>query len=187
MGETLYDQVVGRRQLDQACRIYAPVGNHETLLAYLVRRLLENGANSSFVNQIVDENVSMDELIADPVAQVEHGGSRPHPAIPLPRDLYGAERRNSSGIDFSNEHALATLAAELAALDGFDWQAAPMLAGGDSTDGERLPVFNPANRTDRRRHCNRGERGRRRGSTRGCAGVRARLAGRAAGVSCDVA
>jgi RHH-type proline utilization regulon transcriptional repressor/proline dehydrogenase/delta 1-pyrroline-5-carboxylate dehydrogenase len=148
MGETLYDQVIGARQLAKPCRIYAPVGNYEMLLAYLVRRLLENGANSSFVNRMVDENVSMDELIADPVAQVEHGGSRPHPAIPLPCDLYGAERRNSSGIDFSNEHALATLATELAALDGFDWQAAPMLASGDSTDGERLPVFNPANRTD---------------------------------------
>ncbi len=63
MGETLYDQVVGKENLNKACRIYAPVGSHETLLAYLVRRLLENGANSSFVNQIVDEKVAIDTLI----------------------------------------------------------------------------------------------------------------------------
>ena len=153
MGETLYDQVVGADQLATPCRIYAPVGSHETLLAYLARRLLENGANSSFVNRIIDENVSMDELVADPVAQVEREGSRPHPAIPLPRNLYGAGRRNSSGIDFSNEHALAALAPELAAglagEDGRGWLAVPMLAGGDRTAGERLAVSNPADRTDR--------------------------------------
>ena len=67
MGETLYDQVVGADNLDRPCRIYAPVGSHETLLAYLVRRLLENGANSSFVNQIVDPAIGLDELLADPV------------------------------------------------------------------------------------------------------------------------
>jgi RHH-type proline utilization regulon transcriptional repressor/proline dehydrogenase/delta 1-pyrroline-5-carboxylate dehydrogenase len=65
-GRTLYDQVVGADNLGKACRIYAPVGSHETLLAYLVRRLLENGANSSFVNQIVDESVPIDTLLADP-------------------------------------------------------------------------------------------------------------------------
>ncbi|MGN6893705.1 proline dehydrogenase family protein, partial [Neisseria sp. P0015.S009] len=66
MGETLYDQVVGPQNLGRRVRVYAPVGTHETLLAYLVRRLLENGANSSFVNQIVDENISIDRLIKSP-------------------------------------------------------------------------------------------------------------------------
>ena len=70
MGEPLYDEVVGSDKLNRPCRIYAPVGTHETLLAYLVRRLLENGANSSFVNRIADEHVPIDELIADPVAVV---------------------------------------------------------------------------------------------------------------------
>lgn len=149
MGETLYDQVIGADQLAKPCRIYAPVGSHETLLAYLVRRLLENGANSSFVNRILNENVSVDELVADPVAQVEHDGPMPHPAIPLPRDLYGQGRRNSSGIDFSNEHVLAKLSAELTVLAGRDWRAMPMLASGDRTDGEQLPVSNPADRADR--------------------------------------
>ncbi|OWK22833.1 hypothetical protein AJ87_46210 [Rhizobium yanglingense] len=71
MGEPLYDEVVGKAKLNRPCRIYAPVGTHETLLAYLVRRLLENGANSSFVNRISDPNVSVDELVADPVDVVE--------------------------------------------------------------------------------------------------------------------
>ncbi|SCX96292.1 trifunctional transcriptional regulator/proline dehydrogenase/L-glutamate gamma-semialdehyde dehydrogenase [Nitrosospira sp. Nsp13] len=149
MGETLYDQVIGADQLAKPCRIYAPVGSHDTLLAYLVRRLLENGANSSFVNRILDENVSVDELIADPVVQIEHEGSMPHPAIPLPRDLYGSGRRNSFGIDFSDEHAIAKLAAELTVLEGRDWLAMPMLASGDRTAGERLPIFNPADHIDR--------------------------------------
>jgi RHH-type proline utilization regulon transcriptional repressor/proline dehydrogenase/delta 1-pyrroline-5-carboxylate dehydrogenase len=147
MGETLYDQVIGSDQLGKPCRIYAPVGSYETLLAYLVRRLLENGANSSFVNRIVDETVSVEELSADPVTQVQHEGSRPHPAIPAPRDIYGA-RMNSSGVDFSDEHALAALSGELAALNGRECLAAPILASGERNDGERRPVLNPADHTD---------------------------------------
>ena len=105
MGEPLYDQV------KHPCRIYAPVGSHRTLLAYLVRRLLENGANSSFVHRLADPAVSIDELIADPVAQarlvVPLGA--PHPAIALPRNLFGAKRRNSAGLDLSDEGQLARL------------------------------------------------------------------------------
>ena len=77
MGETLYDQVVGKDKLDRPCRVYAPVGTHETLLAYLVRRLLENGANSSFVNRLVDPAVSIDELVTDQVAEAAQLGGRP--------------------------------------------------------------------------------------------------------------
>ncbi len=102
MGEPLYDQVVGplaQGKLDRPCRIYAPVGTHETLLAYLVRRLLENGANTSFVNRIGDSTVSIDALIADPVAESERVApvGAPHPAIALPKSLYRDERVNSSG------------------------------------------------------------------------------------------
>src|SRR3546814_12104774 len=78
MGEPLYEQVVGKGDLDRPCRIYAPVGTHETLLAYLVRRLLENGANSSFVHRIADPAVPVEEMIADPVEQVR--------AMPPPGD-----------------------------------------------------------------------------------------------------
>ena len=98
MGETLYGHVVGEGNLDRPCRIYAPVGTHETLLAYLVRRLLENGANSSFVHQLADEKTPIDDLTADPVEEAAKYGGAPHPAIVLPRDLFGAERKNSNGL-----------------------------------------------------------------------------------------
>ncbi len=108
MGEPLYEEVVGHNKLNRPCRIYAPVGTHETLLAYLVRRLLENGANSSFVNRIADPEVSIESLIADPsqeAAAMTPVGS-PHPAIVLPRDLFGASRPNSAGLDLANEDRL---------------------------------------------------------------------------------
>ncbi len=137
MGEPLYEEVVGADKLARPCRIYAPVGTHETLLAYLVRRLLENGANSSFVNRIADPAVPIEALIADPAAQVraENPAMAPHPKIPLPADLYGAERRNSAGLDLADEACLAALAAGLAAT--------VQPAGGA---GE--PVRNPADAAD---------------------------------------
>ena len=148
MGEPLYDNVVGPENLGKPCRIYAPVGTHETLLPYLVRRLLENGANSSFVNRLVDETVSIDELVEDPLARVAREGGGRHPKIPLPRDLYGAGRVNSAGVDFSDEATIATLARELAALTEKSWQARPLLAGSAVISGESRPVFNPADRAD---------------------------------------
>src|SRR5256712_10605796 len=104
MGESVYDQIVGADKLNRACRVYAPVGSHETLLAYLVRRLLENGANTSFVNRIVDPRVDIAELVADPVARTREHGGTPHPRIPLPFALY-PDRKNSHGIDFSDDSA----------------------------------------------------------------------------------
>lgn len=89
MGETLYDQVVGDNNLGRRVRIYAPVGTHKTLLAYLVRRLLENGANSSFVNRIVDEQVSIDELVESPIDIVKANGISQNPLTPPPRHIYG--------------------------------------------------------------------------------------------------
>ncbi len=149
MGEALYDQVVGSANLDRPCRIYAPVGSHQTLLAYLVRRLLENGANSSFVNQIVDETVPIEALTEDPFDAAQKTGGRPHPQIPLAADLYGAERKNSSGLDFSNEDQLRRLQAEFAAFGQRQWQAAPLIAGPASTPaGEAQPQHNPADRRD---------------------------------------
>ena len=119
MGEGLYEEVVGdtaNGKLARPCRIYAPVGTHETLLAYLVRRLLENGANSSFVHQIGDETVAIEQLVADPVAaaQALTPLGRPHDRIPAPADLYAAQARsNSAGVDLSNEQRLASLSAAL--------------------------------------------------------------------------
>jgi RHH-type proline utilization regulon transcriptional repressor/proline dehydrogenase/delta 1-pyrroline-5-carboxylate dehydrogenase len=126
MGEALYDEIVGSPDLDRPCRIYAPVGTHETLLAYLVRRLLENGANSSFVNRIADETVPVEELIADPVRQAKAivPLGAPHEAIRAPRGLFGA-RRNSAGLDLSDEHRLAELAQALEESLEVQWQAEP--------------------------------------------------------------
>jgi RHH-type proline utilization regulon transcriptional repressor/proline dehydrogenase/delta 1-pyrroline-5-carboxylate dehydrogenase len=146
MGEPLYDEVVGPAKLDRPCRIYAPVGTHETLLAYLVRRLLENGANTSFVNRIADPAVSVADLVADPVAVasaiVPLGA--PHPKIAAPAALFGDIRRNSTGIDFSNEQRLASLAAALLASLDAQWHAAP---SGGSNAAPR-PIRNPADRRD---------------------------------------
>ena len=87
MGESVYDQVVGEHQLGRACRVYAPVGPHETLLAYLVRRLLENGANTSFVNQVVDPSITIEQMVENPIAKALRTGGQAHPAIPSPRAL----------------------------------------------------------------------------------------------------
>ncbi|WP_215777104.1 trifunctional transcriptional regulator/proline dehydrogenase/L-glutamate gamma-semialdehyde dehydrogenase [Paludibacterium sp. B53371] len=144
MGETLYDQVVGNHNMGRSCRIYAPVGSHQTLLAYLVRRLLENGANSSFVNRIVDESVSIDELVTDPCEQAAETAGLPHGKIPLPVALYGDERRNSAGLDLSNELVLADLQQRLMAADQRDWQARPMLADDRHEGGPAREVRNPA-------------------------------------------
>jgi len=152
MGEPLYEEVVGplsKGRLNRPCRVYAPVGTHETLLAYLVRRLLENGANTSFVNQIGDKDVPIDHLIEDPVhkARSIQPLGAPHERIPLPRDLYRAHenRANSAGLDLSNEHRLGSLAAALLGSAGQRWQAAP--AGADPA-GRARDVLNPADRRD---------------------------------------
>jgi RHH-type proline utilization regulon transcriptional repressor/proline dehydrogenase/delta 1-pyrroline-5-carboxylate dehydrogenase len=144
MGETLYDQVVGADNLGKACRIYAPVGSHETLLAYLVRRLLENGANSSFVNQIVDESVPIDTLLADPFEQARAAKCLPHPRIPLPLNLYGAERKNSAGLDLANEDVLR--AGDRAGAPRH-YLAAPLIDGPLEAVGA-INVINPAQSAD---------------------------------------
>ncbi|MTC43136.1 trifunctional transcriptional regulator/proline dehydrogenase/L-glutamate gamma-semialdehyde dehydrogenase [Providencia sp. wls1921] len=156
MGEPLYEQVVGKvadGKLNRPCRIYAPVGTHETLLAYLVRRLLENGANTSFVNRIADATIPLDELVADPVKDVRELSKTegqiglPHPKIPLPRDLYGTRRVNSMGLDLSNEHRLASLSSALLNAAAQEKIAEPLL-GGEFVTQQALPeavaIINPA-------------------------------------------
>jgi RHH-type proline utilization regulon transcriptional repressor/proline dehydrogenase/delta 1-pyrroline-5-carboxylate dehydrogenase len=152
MGEPLYEQVIAAPSaggLGRPCRIYAPVGTHETLLAYLVRRLLENGANTSFVNRIADPSIPIGELIADPRALVETEAAKsgvlgaPHPRIPLPRALFGDVRANSSGVDLSSETRLASLARVLETPA--TWRAGPTFATGARTP---IAIRNPADRDD---------------------------------------
>jgi RHH-type proline utilization regulon transcriptional repressor/proline dehydrogenase/delta 1-pyrroline-5-carboxylate dehydrogenase len=158
MGENLYERVVADAEqggLARPCRIYAPVGMHDTLLAYLVRRLLENGANSSFVHQVADATVALDTLIADPAQVIrEQTHGTPHPAIPLPARLYGDARVNSAGLDLHDEHTLARLHAELTHHGMQPMHAGPIVAARtdaleeDLRENLREPVRNPADRRD---------------------------------------
>jgi len=114
MGEGLYERLV--REEGYRCRIYAPVGGHRDLLAYLVRRLLENGANSSFVHQLADERLTDAELLADPVEKIAKVGGSRHPSIPLPAELFGPERRNSAGLDLQDREELASVSSSIKSL-----------------------------------------------------------------------
>jgi RHH-type proline utilization regulon transcriptional repressor/proline dehydrogenase/delta 1-pyrroline-5-carboxylate dehydrogenase len=149
MGESLYEEVVGKDKLNRSCRIYAPVGSYETLLAYLVRRLLENGANSSFVNRIADPTVTVDTLVADPVTEATaiNPLGTPHDKIALPRDLFGATRMNSAGIDLSNENVLGALAEALQAPSAIRHRAVPLLGDG-AAKGRVRAILNPADHRD---------------------------------------
>ena len=128
MGEALYDEIVSADKLDIACRVYAPVGSHQDLLPYLVRRLLENGANTSFVNRIGDTTVSIADIIADPAAKVRAQGGGPNPALPLPGELFAPERRNSRGLSLADQPAMAALDVAFATRSETRWTAAPTLA-----------------------------------------------------------
>ena len=145
MGEELYDELakLERHIGDKPTpvRIYAPVGSHKELLAYLVRRLLENGANSSFVNRIADEQVSVDELVRDPVAELLALEPKRNLRIILPRDVFGAGRRNSAGCDLSDPLERTPLLARLKALESRSWTAKPTLG-----EGIARPVVSPHDR-----------------------------------------
>jgi len=145
MGRPLYDQVVDKKGRALPCRIYAPVGSYQDLLPYLVRRLLENGANSSFVNRIIDSTMGVDDIIADPVAVVAHLASKPHPRIPLPKDLYCQEstmqqqptRANSQGIDLTDYPTLMELVKQMTEATQEQWTAEPLL-------GSEQPSLSPS-------------------------------------------
>ncbi|WP_291991734.1 bifunctional proline dehydrogenase/L-glutamate gamma-semialdehyde dehydrogenase PutA [Candidatus Accumulibacter sp. ACC003] len=148
MGEELYDQIVGKDKLGRACRVYAPVGSHEDLLAYLVRRLLENGANSSFVNRIADADLPIDALIADPVEKLAALTIKRQSRIPLPRDLFGAERRNSEGLDMNDKATLEDLRSAIKASTRVNYLAAPLIAGKQGSGASSRPVCSPANQRE---------------------------------------
>ena len=161
MGDDLYDEVIPASRLGVPCRVYAPVGSHEDLLPYLVRRLLENGANSSFVNRITDEDVAIEDLVRDPVEVVAAFDAIAHPRIPLPVDLFRgdpdpvrqSDRNNSMGINFANDDELRSLADAIAA-EPAQWEAAPLVPGASSA-AQWTEVADPA---DRRRVVGRRQR-----------------------------
>ncbi|MGP1357727.1 bifunctional proline dehydrogenase/L-glutamate gamma-semialdehyde dehydrogenase PutA, partial [Roseicyclus sp.] len=143
MGEALHDMVM--RDEGTRCRIYAPVGMHRDLLAYLVRRLLENGANSSFVNQVLDASVPAGTVAADPFAA--EGLGRLHPAVRLPADLFAPERVNARGVDLGDPAAIAAFEAARAPFRTARWTAGPVLAV-EPGQGATEAIRNPADPTD---------------------------------------
>ncbi|MBC7657776.1 MAG: bifunctional proline dehydrogenase/L-glutamate gamma-semialdehyde dehydrogenase PutA [Frankiaceae bacterium] len=145
MGDHLYAETIGREHLGVPCRVYAPVGSHEDLLPYLVRRLLENGANSSFVNRITDETLPPADLVADPVATVTAYQPKPHPHIPQPLAIF-ADRKNSMGVNLANDQELGVLADKVNASIK-SWQATPLVPNSRNT-GATVTVTNPADRRD---------------------------------------
>jgi len=144
MGAELYDSVVRGPWGKFACRVYAPVGAHEDLLPYLVRRLLENGANTSFVNRIVDASLPAEEVVADPIAEVDALERVAHPRIPLPANLFAPERVNSAGFNFADGQAVDALLRDCERASQQPWSAAPVVSG-KTRPGTSTPVLNPAN------------------------------------------
>lgn len=141
MGVPLHEQLMADTGI--GCRIYAPVGSYEELLPYLVRRLLENGANSSFVNRIADDQTPIERIVADPRELLAATDPLPHPRIPLPRQLY-AERDNAQGLELNDPLVLHALRGAMREAEATTWRAAPLPGFGDSGNAEA--VLNPADR-----------------------------------------
>ena len=146
MGEELYAEIIDPEKFARPCRVYAPVGSHEDLLPYLVRRLLENGANTSFVNRIVDEEIEVEDIVADPLATAQASGFAPHPGIVAPADLFGAERRNSHGINLPDNRIRHDLLRDMQVAADKSL-AAHAIVGGKAMHGIEEPSVNPADNT----------------------------------------
>jgi RHH-type proline utilization regulon transcriptional repressor/proline dehydrogenase/delta 1-pyrroline-5-carboxylate dehydrogenase len=141
MGEEVYDALHALEGNQRTpVRIYAPVGGHKELLAYLVRRLLENGANTSFVNRMGDAGIPAEELVGDPVAELAALAPRRNPAIPLPGDIFGS-RQNSTGINLADPLVREPLLARLKTLEGVHWRAEPTFPG--ALAGETVAIASP--------------------------------------------
>lgn len=148
MGEILYESLNRELSTAYTCRVYAPVGSHDTLLPYLVRRLLENGANTSFVHRIADPSIPADKIIADPVSVVKNNkGKHRHPNIRLPQDLFGKDRKNSKGINFSNRNEVNNLLNEIHNTSHQIFKATPIVSDVKSQITPKI-INNPANQTE---------------------------------------
>lgn len=149
MGQGLFDRIMVEH--DVSASIYAPVGPHRDLLPYLVRRLLENGANTSFVNQMLDPDAPVEGLVADPVEKARNRKSQAHPKICLPKGIYaneeGVERINSKGLDLSDPHSVDTLLDGMSKYTG-QYEASPLISGVRYHDGVSEEIVNPADKED---------------------------------------
>ncbi|MCH9693905.1 MAG: bifunctional proline dehydrogenase/L-glutamate gamma-semialdehyde dehydrogenase PutA [Gammaproteobacteria bacterium] len=147
MGEELYAEVVDPDKHNRPCRVYAPVGSHEDLLPYLVRRLLENGSNTSFVNRIVDESIDIEDIVSDPIAAVREHDCLPHPRIPAPADIFQPERSNSIGLNFEDRNVTSVLLAKMEAFGDRALKAGPIISG-KQLPGEPMSSVNPSDLSD---------------------------------------
>ena len=141
MGEPLYHEIIESQNWQIPCRIYAPVGRYHELLPYLVRRLLENGANTSFINQIDRSDISVEDLIRDPVELIKSSTKKVQ--IVLPGSLYGEQRLNSRGLNLADPELLQQLQQNLDNLADNFWQASPVI-NGRHYSGEQHPVLDPS-------------------------------------------
>jgi RHH-type transcriptional regulator, proline utilization regulon repressor / proline dehydrogenase / delta 1-pyrroline-5-carboxylate dehydrogenase len=139
MGEALHNVISAETGIKS--RVYAPVGKHKELLPYLVRRLLENGANSSFVNQLMNPEVEVEEIVRDPIAMARHHGFTAHTAIPAPRDMFGVKRLSAQGIDLTQSETARRIEETLPVADAY---FATSLIGGVAAGSKSQPVYNPA-------------------------------------------
>lgn len=147
MGQALHKQTIDPAGLNRPVRIYAPVGSHEDLLPYLVRRLLENGANTSFVNRLTDLDLGLEEITQDPIAKVRKNDVHKHPKLPLPKDIFGPNRLNAHGINLGNMQAVEDLQQALAQEKNKQHQAGSLIAGDCQDDDTVIDVQSPADLT----------------------------------------
>ncbi len=147
MGRPLYDQIVDNTKWNRPVRIYAPVGTHKELLGYLVRRLLENGANTSFVNILANDKIPMDKIVFDPVLRIDALAQKPHPHIPLPEGIYG-DWKNSLGIDLSNRLEQAYFMQQRDAALREPWIAASIVNGEVLFDKNKSAALSPSDKNN---------------------------------------
>jgi RHH-type proline utilization regulon transcriptional repressor/proline dehydrogenase/delta 1-pyrroline-5-carboxylate dehydrogenase len=152
MGEALYEEVSAPGKLIHPCRIYAPVGEHEDLLSYLVRRLLENGANTSFVNRLADAEAPIPQIIRDPVEaaereRLEQSAAKP---LPRPRDIFWPERKNSFGVALTDRAARQALVADMETVLARSFDAGPIIDGVETVGGPQAALLTcPHDRRER--------------------------------------
>lgn len=146
MARPLYDQIVSDHAYHPPCRMYAPVGTHKDLLGYLVRRLLENGANNSFLKLLSDDKTPIEKIVTDPVSRMASLTIIPHPKIPLPKDIYGLWQ-NSQGIDLSNAHEFSKLKRQMDRIANSTWSASSLIAANTRSEGEEFVIFSPSDQS----------------------------------------
>lgn len=144
MGQPLHNQTIAENGLNRPCRVYAPVGSHQDLLPYLVRRLLENGANTSFVNRLTDMKYSIDVITQDPIERVAKNTVHKHPQLPLPQDIFSKNRLNSAGVNVHDSSTLEQIQTAIESQHDESFTACSVINGQEGPGTDTLTVKSPA-------------------------------------------